>query len=130
MGFYRVRFKYIFRSTHKVQQLLFTIFPSILTFNFDFILGSLWIFWRPYGLCFGPGQLWKTSFVLCFLQIYYFRTHVVEQLLFSIVPSILIFHFDLISPIRPSTHPSVRVLSRPEMTLTSKAKLLFSNFRP
>ena len=40
-------------STHIVQQLLFSMFPSILTFDFDLILGSFLTFWSPNGLFFG-----------------------------------------------------------------------------
>ena len=36
--------------THVVEQLSFSIFPSILTFDFDLILGSFFTFWGPNGL--------------------------------------------------------------------------------
>ena len=32
-------------STHVVEQLSFSMFPSILTFDFDLILGLFLIFW-------------------------------------------------------------------------------------
>ena len=60
------------------------MFPSIMTFVFDLILGSFFIFWSPNGLFFGSGLVSKTVFG---------STHVVEQLSFSIVPSILTFDF-------------------------------------
>ena len=72
-------------STHIVEQLSFSIFPSILTFDFDLILGLFWIFWGPNGLFLGLGL--KTVFA---------STRVVEQLSFSMFPSILTFDFDLI----------------------------------
>ena len=75
-------------STHVVEQLSFSLFLSILTFNFDLILGSFLTFWGPDGLFLGSGKGSKTV-LRC--------THVVEQLLFSIVPSILTYDFDLIS---------------------------------
>ena len=52
-------------STFVVEQLSFSMFPSILTFEFDLILGL-------------------------------FLSFVVEQLSFSMLPSILTFDFDLI----------------------------------
>ena len=59
----------------------------ILTFDSDLILGSLLTFWGPNGLFLGLG--WGSKTVLGF-------THLVEQLLFSMFPSILAFDFDLI----------------------------------
>ena len=40
-------------STHVVEQLSFSMFPSILTFDFDLILGSFLIFGGPNGLFLG-----------------------------------------------------------------------------
>ena len=37
--------KTVFGSTHVVEQLLFSIVPSILTFDFDLILGLFFTFW-------------------------------------------------------------------------------------
>ena len=34
-------------STHIVKKLLFSLFPSILTFDFDLILGLFFTFWGP-----------------------------------------------------------------------------------
>ena len=42
-------------STHVVELLSFSMFPSILTFDFDLILGSFLTFWGPNGLCLGLG---------------------------------------------------------------------------
>ena len=39
-----------FGSPHVVEQLSFTMFPSILTFDFDLNLGSFLTFWGPNGL--------------------------------------------------------------------------------
>ena len=58
--------------THIVQQLLFSLFISLLTFDFDFIFGM-------------------------FLTTVLGSTHVVEQLSFSMLPLILTVDFDLIS---------------------------------
>ena len=41
--------KTVLWSTHVVEQLSFAMFPSIQTFNFDSILGSLLTFWGPNG---------------------------------------------------------------------------------
>ena len=67
-------------STHVVEELSFSKFPSILRFDFDLILGSFIYFLG----------LWKGSKTLLG------STHVVEQLSFSMLLSILIFDFDLI----------------------------------
>ena len=61
--------------------------PSILTFDFDLILGTFWTFLGPIGLFFGLGKGSKTVLR---------STHVVEQLSFSMFTSILTFDFDLI----------------------------------
>ena len=49
--------KTVFGSTHVVEQLSFSMLPSILTFDLDLILGSILTFWGPYGLFLG---LWKS----------------------------------------------------------------------
>ena len=56
-------------STHVVEQLSFSMFPSILTFDFDFILGPQWTF-------LGLGKGSNTVFG---------STHVVEQLSFCML---------------------------------------------
>ena len=63
------------------------MFASILTFNFDLILGSFFTFWGPNGLILGLGWASKTIFG---------STYIVEQLSFSMFASILTFDFDLI----------------------------------
>ena len=40
-------------STHVVEQLSFSMFPSILIFDFDVNLGSFFTFWGPNGLFLG-----------------------------------------------------------------------------
>ena len=70
-----------------MQQLLFSMFNSILIFEYDLILGSYLMFWGPNGLFLGSGLGSKIVFG---------STHVAKQLLFSIVSSILTFDFDLI----------------------------------
>ena len=74
-------------STHVLEQLSFSIFPSILTFDFYLILGSFLTFWGPNGLFLGLRK--GSNTVLG-------STHVVEQLSFSMFFPILIFDFDLI----------------------------------
>ena len=63
------------------------MFLSIMTFDFDSILGSFFTFWGPNGLFLGLGK--GSNTVLG-------PTHVVEQLSFSMFPSILTFDFTLI----------------------------------
>ena len=43
----RLRFKTVLGSTHVAEQLLFSIVPSILTFDFGLILGSFFYFLGP-----------------------------------------------------------------------------------
>ena len=74
-------------STHVVEQLLFSLFPSILKFDFDLILGLFLTFLGPNWLFLN--SMWGSKTVLGY-------THVVEQLLFSMVPSILTFDLYLI----------------------------------
>ena len=47
-------------STHIVQQLLFSLFTSILTPDFDIILGLFLTFWGPNGLFLGSMGRSKT----------------------------------------------------------------------
>ena len=55
--------------------------------GFNLILGSFFTFWGPNGLFLGSGK-GSITVLGC--------THVDEQLLFSIVPLILTFDFDII----------------------------------
>jgi len=56
----RVRVRKLFlRSTHLVEQLLFSIVPSILTFDFDLILKSFLTFGGPNGLFSGQVMVQK-----------------------------------------------------------------------
>ena len=71
-------------STHVIEQLLFSMFSKILTFDFALILGSFLDFCGPNGLFLGLGQGSETN---------YGSPHVVEQLTFSMFLSILIFVF-------------------------------------
>ena len=64
-------------STHVVEQISFSLFLSILTFDFDSILGSSLTFWGPNGLFLG--SMWGLKTVLG-------SNHVVEQLSFSMIP--------------------------------------------
>ena len=52
--------KTVLGSPHVVEQLSFSMLPSILTFDFDLISGSFLTFWGPKGLFFGLGQGSKT----------------------------------------------------------------------
>ena len=69
--------KTVLGYTHVVEQLSFSMFPSILTFDFDLILGSFFTFGGPNGLSLGLGKGSKTVL---------WSTHVVEQLSFSMFP--------------------------------------------
>ena len=79
--------KTILGSPHVVEQLSFSLFLSILTFDFGLILGSFLTFWGPNELFLG---LWKGSKTVLG------STHVVEQLSFSLFLSILTLDFDLV----------------------------------
>ena len=74
----------VFGSTHAVEQLSFSIFLSILTFDFDLIFGSFLIFWGPNKLLLGLEK--GSKIVLGY-------THLVEQLSFSTFSLILTFEF-------------------------------------
>ena len=80
--------KTVLGSTHVVKQLSFSMVPSILTFDFDLILGSFLTFGGPNGLFMGLGSGSKTVLG---------ATYEVEQLSCSMFPSILTFDFDLFS---------------------------------
>ena len=82
----RLLFKNIIRSTHKAEELLFSKFPSILTFNFNLFTGCFLIFFLfcPNGLFFRLGFCEE---MFC---------DIVKQLLFSCFPPNLIFDFLLI----------------------------------
>ena len=43
----RLRFKTVLGSTHVAEQLLFSIVPSILTFDFDLIFGVIFDYLGP-----------------------------------------------------------------------------------
>ena len=60
-------------STHIMQQLLFSLFPSILMFDFDLILGLFLTFLGPNGRFLGSKTILGS-------------THVAEQLSFSMIP--------------------------------------------
>ena len=47
--------KTVLGYTHVVEQLSFSMFPSILTFDFDLILWSFLTFWGPNGQLLGLG---------------------------------------------------------------------------
>ena len=47
--------KTFLRYTHVVEQLSFSMFPSILTFDFDLHLWPFLNFWGPNGLFLGSG---------------------------------------------------------------------------
>ena len=62
-------------STHIVRQLLFSYFPSILTADFDLLLGLFLTFWCSNGVLLG--LIWGSKTILG-------STHVVTQLSFPI----------------------------------------------
>ena len=70
MGFHRVRVRV------RVQKHCFSMFPLILTFDFNLIYGLFLAFWGPNGLFFGVGIRLKNHFRVC-------------SLLFSMFPLIL-----------------------------------------
>ena len=74
-------------SLHVIDQLLFSMFSSIVTLDFHLILGSFLTFLGPNGLILESGYDSKALFV---------STYVVDKLKFSMIPSILTFEFDLI----------------------------------
>ena len=45
-------------STHVVEQLSFSMFPLIQTFDFDLIFGSFWLFGAPMSYTLGGGNFW------------------------------------------------------------------------
>ena len=49
-------------STHVVEQLLFSIVPSILTFDFDLMLGLFFTVWGPNGPFLGAAEGFKHCF--------------------------------------------------------------------
>ena len=51
--------KTVLGSPHVVEQLSFSMLPSILTFDFDLILGSFLTFWGPNGPFLGLGMVQK-----------------------------------------------------------------------
>ena len=71
-------------STYVVQQLSFSMFPLILTFEFDLIFRSFWLFGALMGYFFEDLDGVKKL------------SYIVEQISFSMFPSILIFDFYLI----------------------------------
>ena len=73
-------------STHEVEQLSFSLFLSILVFDFDLNLGLFMTFWGPNWLFWvGVGSTTVLG-----------SSHVSEQLSFSLFLSMLIFDFNLI----------------------------------
>ena len=79
--------KTVLGSTHVVEQLSFSMLPSILIFDFDLLLGSFLLFGALMGYFWGWSRAQK---------LFKGSTHVVEQLSFSMFPSILTFDFDSI----------------------------------
>ena len=67
-------------SIYVVEQLSFSMFSSIVTFDFYLILGSFFSFWSPNRLFLGSGSTTDLG-----------STHVVGQLSFSLFLSILTF---------------------------------------
>ena len=45
-----VQVQFVLGSSHIVQQFLFSLFPSILIFDLDLILGLFFTFWGPNGI--------------------------------------------------------------------------------
>ena len=68
-------------STHVVEQLSFSMFPSTLAFDFDLMFWSFLTFWALMGYFWGWSRVHKTVL---------WSTHVVVQLSFCMFPSILV----------------------------------------
>ena len=51
--------KTVLGSTHVVEQLSFSMFPSLLTFDFDLILGLFFTFWALMGYFWHWGRAQK-----------------------------------------------------------------------
>ena len=70
--------KTVLKSTQAVEQLSLSMLPSILTFEFDLILGLFLTFWPLMGCFLGRSRVWKlvwglllelnNFYFLCFLQ--------------------------------------------------------------
>ena len=57
--------KTVLGYTHVVDQVSFSMFPSILTFDFDLIFWPFLTFGGPNGLLFGVGVGFETCFGVC-----------------------------------------------------------------
>ena len=99
--------KTVLGSTHVVEQISYSMFPSILTFDSDLILWSFFTFWGlsrllfEFDLILGPWLTFRGPNGLFLglregLTSVSGSTHVVEQLSFSMFPSIMTFDLDLI----------------------------------
>ena len=80
----RVQKLFFFHFTYVVEQLLFPMFSSILTFDFDLFWGSFFTLWVPN--CLFLGLEYGSTTILG-------STHVVKQPSFSMIPSILTSNF-------------------------------------
>ena len=61
-------------STHLLEQLSFSMFPSTLAFDFDLMLGSFLTFWAQMGYFWGWGRVRK---LFCGLLMLLFNSHFV-----------------------------------------------------
>ena len=83
-----VELRVTFKNFFGVYTILFSMFPSILSYDFNLILGLFFLlFWSPKELFSGSGYDLKSVFG---------STLVIKQLSFSVIPSILTFEIDLI----------------------------------
>ena len=55
--------KTVLGYTHVVEQLLFSMFPSILSFDFDLILESFFTLWGPNGLFLGSKTVFGSTHI-------------------------------------------------------------------
>ena len=76
--------KTVLMSTHVIEHFSFSMFLSILAFNFDLIWGHFLLLGALMGYFLGLGKGSNTVFG---------STHVAEQLSFCMFPSTLIFDF-------------------------------------
>ena len=67
-------------STHVAEQLLFSMFPSILTFDFALNLGSFLTFWGSNGLFFGVRVVSLYRLILFVISVWLYKLYIGSEL--------------------------------------------------
>ena len=67
-----VRFKNCFLSTHIVEQLLFSMFPTILSYKFELFFWLFYLFWASMGFFVVLGQGSNNVFVSSHISEHFF----------------------------------------------------------